>query len=162
MTITCSIRMTTRTPVWLSASSSAALSRWSPRSWRRPGFRARTPICSSSTTSREISQSTACSVGGGDPSSPMRRSCSASIPKGACRRFPLFVILMTRRALWGKMKAQRPEFEVIFCNCLGFCSRNRRSASASFARRRPGCEVVLRQQICARGQRAGLRWPLAH
>ena len=46
-------------------------------------------------------------------------------------RFPLFAILMIRRALWGKTKDQRPEFEVIFCNCLGFCSWNRRSALPS-------------------------------
>ena len=87
MTIICSTRMTMRTPGWRSASSSAALSRWFPRSWRRPGFRARTPICSSSTTSREISRSTACSVGGEGPSSPTPRSCSAPIPKGACERY---------------------------------------------------------------------------
>ncbi len=87
MTIICSTRMTMRTPGWRSASSSAALSRWSPLSWRRPGFRARTPICSSSTTSREISRSTACSVGGEGPSSPAPRSCSAPIPKGACGRY---------------------------------------------------------------------------
>ena len=108
MTIICSTRMTMRTPGWHSVSLSAGPSRWFPRSWRRPGFRARTPICSSSTTSREISQSTACSVGGEGLSSPMRRSCSASIPKGACRRFPLFVILMTRRALWGKNESSTP------------------------------------------------------
>ena len=87
MTIICSTRMTMRTPGWRSASSSAALSRWSPLSWRRPGFRARTPICSSSTTSREISRSTACSVGGEGPSSPTPRSCSAPIPKEACGRY---------------------------------------------------------------------------
>lgn len=87
MTIICSTRMTTHTPGWHSASSSAALSRWFPRSWRKPGFRARTPICSSSTTSREISRSTACSVGGEGPSSPTPRSCSAPIPKGACGRY---------------------------------------------------------------------------
>lgn len=87
MTIICSTRMTMRMPGWRSASSSAALSRWSPLSWRRPGFRARTLICSSSTTSREISQSTACLVGGEGPSSPTPRSCSAPIPKGACERY---------------------------------------------------------------------------
>ena len=87
MTIICSTRMTMRTPGWRSASSSAALSRWSPRSWRRPGFRAMTPICSSFTTSREISRSTVCSVGGEGLSSPMLRSCSAPIPKGACGRY---------------------------------------------------------------------------
>lgn len=130
-TIICSIRMTTRTPAWRSASSSAAPSKWFPRSWRKPDFRVRTPICSSSTTSREISRSTACSAGGEGPSSPMHRSCSAPIPKEACGRFPLFAILMIRRALWGKTKDQRPEFEVIFCNCLGFCSWNRRSALPS-------------------------------
>lgn len=92
MTIICSTRMTTRTPAWHSASSSAALSRWFPRLWRRPGFRARTPICSSSTTSREISQSTACSVGGEGPSSPTRRSCSVPIPKGACGRYRVVTI----------------------------------------------------------------------
>lgn len=72
---------------WHSVSSSAALSRWFPRSWRRPGSRARTPICSLSTTSREISRSTACSVGGEGPSLPTPRSCSAPIPKGACERY---------------------------------------------------------------------------
>lgn len=87
MTIICSTRMTTRTPGWHSASSSAAPSRWFPRSWRRLGFRARTPICSSSTTSREISRSTAYLVGGGDPSSLTPRSCSVPIPKEACERY---------------------------------------------------------------------------
>lgn len=87
MTIICSTRMTMHTPGWHSASSSAALSRWFPRSWRRPGSRARTPICSSFTTSREISRSTAYSVGGEGPSSPTPRSCSAPIPKGACGRY---------------------------------------------------------------------------
>lgn len=43
-TIICSTRMTMRMPAWHSASSSAALSRWFPPSWRRPGSRARTPI----------------------------------------------------------------------------------------------------------------------
>ena len=43
-TIICSTRMTTRTPAWRSASSSAAPSKWFPRSWRRPGFRVRMPI----------------------------------------------------------------------------------------------------------------------
>ena len=43
-TIICSTRMTMRTLAWPSVSSSAGLSRWFPRSWRRPGFRARTPI----------------------------------------------------------------------------------------------------------------------
>ena len=38
MTIICSTRMTTRTPGWHSASSSAAPSRWFPRSWRRLAF----------------------------------------------------------------------------------------------------------------------------
>lgn len=42
-TIICSTRMTMHTPAWRSASSSAALSRWFPPSWRKPGFRARTP-----------------------------------------------------------------------------------------------------------------------
>lgn len=65
MTIICSTRMTTRTPAWRSASSSAARSRWFPRLWRRPGFRARMLICSLSTSFREISRSTACLVGGG-------------------------------------------------------------------------------------------------
>ena len=92
MTIICSTRMTTRTPVWHSASSSAALSRWFPRLWRKQGFRARTPICSSSTTSREISRSTACSVGDGGPSSPMRRNCSSPIPKEACERYRVVTI----------------------------------------------------------------------
>ena len=92
MTIICSTRMTTRTPAWPSALSSAARSRWFPRTWRRPGFRARTPICSLSTTFREISRSTACSVGGGDPSSPTPRICSAPIPKGACERYRLVTI----------------------------------------------------------------------
>lgn len=92
MTIICSTRMTTRTPAWPSASSSAARSRWFPRSWRRPGFRARTPICSLSTALREISRSTACSVGGGDPSSPMPRNYSAPIPKEACERYRLVTI----------------------------------------------------------------------
>ena len=96
MTIICSTRMTTRTPGWHSASSSAAPSRWFPRSWRRLGFRARTPICSSSTTSREISRSTACSVGGEGPSLPMPRSCSVPIPKEACERYRLVTILVAR------------------------------------------------------------------
>ena len=87
MTIICSTRMTTRTPGWRSASSSVAPSRWFPRSWRKPGFRTRTPICSSFTTSREISRSTACSVGGEGPSSTMPRDCSAPIPKEACERY---------------------------------------------------------------------------
>ena len=39
-------------------------------------------ICSSSTTSREISRSTACSVGGRGPELPTLRSCSAPIPRG--------------------------------------------------------------------------------
>ena len=43
-TIICSTRTTTRMPAWRSASSSAAPSKWFPRLWRRPGFRARTPI----------------------------------------------------------------------------------------------------------------------
>lgn len=55
----------------------------------RPDSRVRTPICSSFTTSREISRSTACLVGGEDPSSPTPRSCSAPIPKGACERYRL-------------------------------------------------------------------------
>ena len=59
---------------------------------RRLGFRARTPICSSSTTSREISRSTACSVGGEGPSLPTLRSCSAPIPKEACERLRLAMI----------------------------------------------------------------------
>ena len=92
MTIICFTWMTTRTPGWRSASSSAALSRWFPRLWRRLGFRARTPICSSSTTSREISRSTACSVGDGGPSSPTRRSCSVPIPKGVCGRYRVVTI----------------------------------------------------------------------
>lgn len=92
MTIICSTRMTTRTPAWPSALSSAARSRWFPRTWRRPGFRARTPICSLSTAFREISRSTACSVGGEGPSSPTPRSCSAPIPKGACERYRLVTI----------------------------------------------------------------------
>lgn len=92
MTIICSTWMTTRTPGWRSASSSVSLSRWFPRLWRRPGFRARTPICSSSTTSKEISRSTACSVGSEGPSSPMRRSCSAPIPKEACERYRVVTI----------------------------------------------------------------------
>ena len=80
----------------LSASSSAAPSRWFPRSWRKPGFRARTPICSSSTAFREISRSTACLVGGGGPNSPMPRSCSAPIPKEACERLRLAMIPAVR------------------------------------------------------------------
>lgn len=41
---------------------------------------------------QEISRSTACSVGGGDPSSPMPRNCSAPIPKEACERLRLAMI----------------------------------------------------------------------
>ena len=91
-TIIFSTRMTTRTPGWRSASLSAAPSRWFPRLWRRPGSRARMPIYSSSTTSREISRSTACSAGSEGLSSPMHRSCSAPIPKEACRRFRVATI----------------------------------------------------------------------
>ena len=100
--------MTTRTPAWHNASSSAALSRWFPRLWRRPGFRARTPICSSSTTSKEISRSTACSVGSEGPSSPMRRSFSAPIPKGACGRYRLVlipVIHLNREPIPGRQRS---------------------------------------------------------
>ena len=92
MTIICFTWMTTRTPGWRSASSSVALSRWFPRLWKNPGFRERTLICSSSTTSREISRSTACSVGSEGPSSPMRRSCSSPIPKEACERYRVVTI----------------------------------------------------------------------
>lgn len=54
----------------------------------RPGsWGWQSPLCSSFTTSREISQSTACLVGGEGPSSPTPRSCSALIPKGACGRY---------------------------------------------------------------------------
>ena len=93
MTIICSTRMTMRTPGWHSVSLSAGPSRWFPRSWRRPGFRVRTPICSSFTTPREISRSTACLVGGEGLSLPMRRSCSAPIPKGVCGRCRVVTIL---------------------------------------------------------------------
>lgn len=49
----------------------------------RPGsWGWQSPLCSSFTTSREISQSTACLVGGEGPSSPTPRSCAAPIPKG--------------------------------------------------------------------------------
>lgn len=43
---------------------------------------------------QEISQSTACSVGGEVPSSPTPRSCSAPIPKGACGRYLPAMILV--------------------------------------------------------------------
>ena len=59
----------------------------------RPGsWGWQSPLCSSFTTSREISQSTACLVGGEGPSSPTPRSCSAPIPKGACGRYRLVTI----------------------------------------------------------------------
>lgn len=59
----------------------------------RPGsWGWQSPICSSFTTSREISRSTAYSVGGEGPSSPMPRNCSAPIPKGACERYRLVTI----------------------------------------------------------------------
>lgn len=48
------------------------------------------------------------------------RSCLVPIPKGAYGRFPLFVVLMIRPALWGKTKAQRPDFEVFFVTALAF------------------------------------------
>ena len=67
-----------------------------PSIMEETGFRARTPICSSFTTSREISRSIACSVGGEVPSSPMPRSCSAPIPKGVCERYRLVTILVAR------------------------------------------------------------------
>ena len=95
-TIICSTRMATRTPAWHSVSSSVDPSRWFPRSWRRPGFRARKPICSSSITSREILQLTACSVGDEGPSSPMHRSCLAPIPKEACERYRLVATPVVR------------------------------------------------------------------
>ena len=84
--------MTTRTPAWRNASSSAGQSRSFPRLWRRPGFRARMLICSLSTAFREISRSTVCSVGDGVPSSPTPRNCSTSIPKEACERYRLVLI----------------------------------------------------------------------
>ena len=84
--------MTTRTPAWRNASSSAGQSRSFPRLWRRPGFRARMLICSLSTAFREISRSTVCSVGDGVPSSPAPRNCSTSIPKEACERYRLVLI----------------------------------------------------------------------
>ena len=48
------------------------------------------------TTSREISRSTACSVGGEGPSLLTLRSCSAPIPKGTCGRYRLVTILVAR------------------------------------------------------------------
>ncbi len=65
-----------------------------PSIMEETGFRARTPICSLSTTSREISRSTACSVGGEGPSLPTLRSCSAPIPKEVCGRYPPAMILV--------------------------------------------------------------------
>ena len=53
----------------------------------------------SSTTSRAIWPSTACSAGDEAPSSPMPRSCSTPIPKGAYWRYPLFAIPITHRDL---------------------------------------------------------------
>ena len=70
-----------------------------PGSWRKQGFHAKTPSCSSSTTSRAIWPSTACSAGDEAPSSPMPRSCSTPIPKGAYWRYPLFAIPITHRDL---------------------------------------------------------------